>query len=127
MLSPLPTLDQVVLICANLDETRRFYQDVIGFPVIRDLGPSGVELLAGPSILTLRPRGRDYDGTAPAPDAASVQLAFRMERDAIDASHEVFRERRVPVLEPPADQRSGRRTLFVADPEANVVEIFSDL
>ena len=53
MLKVIRHLDYVVLICSDLDATRRFYEEVMGFSLHRELGPSWIELRIGASILAL--------------------------------------------------------------------------
>jgi catechol 2,3-dioxygenase-like lactoylglutathione lyase family enzyme len=127
MLKAIRHLDYVVLICADVERMRRFYEDVLGFPLNRELGPSWIELRIGSSILALRPRDRPYDGPAPAAATASVQLAFRVPPADVDACHAELAAQGVPILDPPADQPWGHRTLFFTDPEHNVVEIYADI
>jgi catechol 2,3-dioxygenase-like lactoylglutathione lyase family enzyme len=120
-------LDYVVLICDDLGSMRRFYEGVMEFPVHRELGPSWIELRVGASIVALRPRDRAYDGPAPAADSAGVQLAFRVAPGEVDACHTELVERGTPILDPPTDQVWGHRTLFFADPEHNVLEIYAEI
>src|ERR1700722_16353059 len=82
---PLPNLDYVVLLCRDLAPMRRFYHELLGLPVYRDW-PDWLELQVGSSLLTLRLRGRSYDGGVPS-GSASVQLAFRVTPDDLDAWH----------------------------------------
>ena len=127
MLNAIRNLDYVVLICADIDRVRRFYEDALGFPLHRELGPGWIELRVGASILALRLRDRPYDGPAPAAGTACVQLAFRVAPAEVDAWHAELAAKDVAILDPPADQPWGHRTLFVADPEQNVVEIYADI
>ena len=43
--------------------------------------------------------------------------------DDVDAEHERLRSAGVRVLAPPSDRPWGERTLHVADPDGNVVEL----
>lgn len=127
MLAAIRNLDYVVLICADVERMRRFYADVLGFPLNRELGPSWIEFRIGASILALRGRNRPYDGPAPAAETAGVQLAFRVAPAEVDPCHDELVAKGVPILDPPTDQPWGHRTLFVADPEQNVIEIYADI
>jgi catechol 2,3-dioxygenase-like lactoylglutathione lyase family enzyme len=102
---------------------RGFYTELLGFPVHREID-GWVELRAGATLLTLRPRGRTYDG--PAPAVASVQLAFRVAPAEVDACHEALRAAGIEILEPP-QEHYGHRTVFFRDPDANVLEIYADV
>ena len=81
---------------------------------------------AGAVLLTLRRRGRSYDGTKIA-DGASLQLAFRVAPEEVDACYRELIRERVEILEPPRDQDYGHRTLFFRDPEGNILEIYAEI
>jgi lactoylglutathione lyase len=48
--------DDIILLCKNMNETRIFYKDVMGFPIEFD-SDSWVSFRVGSTLLTLRPRG----------------------------------------------------------------------
>ncbi|HEX5808562.1 MAG TPA: VOC family protein [Anaerolineales bacterium] len=121
----LRTLDYVVLLCENLERMRAFYHETLGFSIERNW-EDWIELRAGAVLLTLRPRGRPYDGPKQL-DAAGVQLAFRVEPGEVYACHNELLDRQVQILEPPRDQDYGHRTLFFRDPEGNIIEIYAEL
>lgn len=120
----LRSLDYVVLLCEDLALMKAFYHEVLGFPIERDW-EDWVEMRLGGVLLTLRRRGRPYDGPKTLP-SASVQLAFRVEPDEVYACHSELLERQVEILEPPRDQDYGHRTLFFRDPEGNILEIYAE-
>jgi catechol-2,3-dioxygenase len=104
---------------------KSFYHEVLGFPLERDW-EDWIELRAGAVLLTLRRRGRPYDGLSH-PGAPGVQLAFRVEPPDVDQWHTHLLQKQVNVLEPPRDQEYGHRTLFFKDPEGNILEIYADI
>ena len=126
--TPLRTLDYTVLICRDLAGTVAFYRDVLGLPVETER-ERWVELRMGSTILALRSRGTapwGDDGPA-AEGSAAVQLAFRVPPPAVDAWHDELVARGVRVLRGPTDLTQWRhRTLFFADPEGNVLEIYAE-
>jgi catechol-2,3-dioxygenase len=126
-MTPLPIrdMDYVVLLCRDLAPMQRFYHEVLGFTVYRDL-PGWIELQVGSSLLTLRRRDRPYDG-AVITGSAGVQLAFRVTPDDLDAWHAKLLAVGAPVLEEPTDKGYGHRTVFYRDPEGNVVELYADV
>lgn len=77
----------------------------------------------------LRPRGRwlGWDDGALPERSACVQLAFRVDHPAVDRWHDHLRRAGVEVIEGPRDQDFGHRTLFVRDPDGNVVEVFAEI
>jgi catechol 2,3-dioxygenase-like lactoylglutathione lyase family enzyme len=125
MLSSIHSVDYVILLCADVQRMKAFYRSTLGFPIERDWD-NWVEMRLGPVRLTLRPRGRAYDGPA-TPHTAGVQLAFRVALPAVDGCYQELLERGVTLLEPPRNWDSGHRTLFFHDPEHNVLEIYADL
>ena len=125
MLKNLRSLDYVVLLCEDMDEMQRFYRGVLGLPIHRNL-EGWVELEIGSVLLTLRPRGRPYDGPA-IRGSAGVQLAFRVEPEEVNSCYAELVEQQVEILDPPRSWNYGHRTLFFRDPEGNVLEIYADI
>lgn len=124
MLNRIRHLDYVILLCDDLPKMRQFYHEVMGFPFYRDW-ETWVEMRVGSVLLTLRQRGRPYDGP-PAP-GASVQLAFRVTPEEVQGCYEELKAKGVRILDPVTDHEWGHRTLFFADPEGNVLEIYADI
>lgn len=125
MLPGIHTLDYVVLLCEDLSRMKAFYHETLGFPIERDW-EGWVEMRVGSVLLTLRRRGRIYDGPK-TPDAASLQLAFRVEPAEVYGCYNELLERQVEILEPPRDHDYGHRTLFFRDPEGNILEIYAEI
>ena len=120
--------DYAILLCGKMEETRAFYRDVMGFPVVTDR-ENWVSFRVGATLLTLRPRGRwsVCDNGEAVPGSAAVQLAFRVPPPAVDACHAELVAKGVPILRGPTDLPDWRhRTLFFRDPEGNIVEIYAD-
>jgi lactoylglutathione lyase len=117
-------LDYAILLAKDLAAMRHFYVDVLGLPV-RSERPAWIELGAGPAIPALRPRGRWYDGSAGT--GAGTQLAFRVPLEELERRESELRargrrDRRVATR----NDGSGHTTLFLLDPERNVVELFAE-
>jgi catechol 2,3-dioxygenase-like lactoylglutathione lyase family enzyme len=125
MLRTIRNLDYVILLCHDVELMKAFYRDVMGFPVYRDLG-GWYEMNVGASLLTLRSRGRPYDGEH-AHGAASIQMAFRVAPQEVDDCYQELLAQGVEIIEPPRDQDFGHRTLFFKDPEGNILEIYADI
>ena len=121
-------IDYVILPCRDLAAARLFYRDVMGFALVED-HEVWVRFKVGSSFLTLRPRGQWcawHDGPLD-PGTACVQLAFRVRPEEVDACHAELVGKGVEIIEPPADQDFGHRTLFFRDSEDNVVEIYAEI
>lgn len=125
MLANIRNLDYVILLCEDLDRMRSFYHETLGFPLYRELD-DWVELRVGAVLLTLRRRGRPYDG-GKLPHSAGVQLAFRVAPAEVDRCYAELLQKQVHILEEPKNQDYGHRTLFFKDPEGNILEIYADI
>ncbi len=120
--------DYIILLCERLEETRRFYKDVMGFALEQD-SDNWVCFRVGATLLTLRPRGpwAAWDDGPAAPGSAAVQLAFRVPPPAVDICHAELVGKGVPIVREPTDIPDWRhRTLFFRDPEDNVIEIYAE-
>ena len=121
-------IDYVILLCRDMQAMREFYLDIMRFPLEEDTD-TWMKFRVGSGFLTLRPRGQWrgwHDGDIP-PGSASVQLAFCVAYDEVDACHRELVELDVDIVEPPCDQHFGHRTLFFRDPEGNVLEIYAEI
>ena len=125
MLKMIRNLDYVILLCDDLALMKTFYRDIMGFPIYRDWG-DWFEMQVGAVLLTLRPRGRSYDGSRN-PGSASVQLAFRVAPDEVQACYEELKAKGVTILQAPQDGGYGHLAFFFADPEGNILEIYADV
>jgi catechol 2,3-dioxygenase-like lactoylglutathione lyase family enzyme len=106
---------------------RRFYEDILGFPRLRELSPGWIEYRVGDNTLALaRPRLTAAD--APTPNgSASLQLAFKVPAPDVDQCADELVRHGVNLLSPPTDQVFGHRTLFFRDPDGNLLEVFADI
>ena len=121
----LNTLNYVILLCEDMAQMKFFYHELLGFP-IKHNSMDWIELHAGPVLLTLRKRGRPYDGPK-AYGSAGVQLAFRVAPQEVQEWFGELLQKDVNILEPPRDWDYGHRTLFFKDPEGNILEIYADI
>lgn len=127
-LGAIRNLDYTVLLCHDIEAMRGFYTEVMGFEVHHEIPGRWVELQVGSSLVALRLRGRAYDGPRPATGTASVQFAFRVPPDAVEVAAAQLAEHGIEILEAMTDlELFGHRTLFFADPEDNVIEIYAEI
>ena len=120
-------LDYTVIFARDLGRMRSFYENVMGFKIRRELGPTWIEYDAGPNVLALTQRGLMFDDPPTPVGALSLQLAFRVAPDAVDRCAAELESLDVRIESPPTDQPWGHRTLFFRDPDGNVIEIYADI
>jgi catechol 2,3-dioxygenase-like lactoylglutathione lyase family enzyme len=120
-------IDYTVIFVRNMAAMRSFYQDVLGFPLLRELSPGWIEYRVGDNTLALaRPSLTAAD--APIPNgSASLQLAFKVSAPEVDQCADELVRRGVNLLSPPTDRAFGHRTLFFRDPDGNLLEVFADI
>jgi lactoylglutathione lyase len=126
-LSTIRQIDYTVVYARDLSAMRRFYQDVMGFRLLRELSPRWIEFQVGANTLALAARGGRFDDRPPPEGALSLQLAFRVAPAMVDACARELTAAGVAITDPPTDQAFGHRTLFFRDPEGNVIEIYAEI
>ena len=120
-------IDYTIIFVRDMAAMRRFYENVLGFPLLRELSPGWIEYRVGDNTLALtRPSRTAAD--APTPDgSASLQLAFKVSAPEVDQCADELVRLGVKLLSPPTDQSFGHRTLFFRDPDGNLLEVFADI
>ena len=120
-------IDYTVIFVRDMTAMRRFYEGVLGFPVLRELSAGWIEYRIGPNTLALARPSRTA-GDAPIPGgSALLQLAFKVARDEVDQCANELARRGVALLSPPTDQDFGHRTLFFRDPDGNLLEVYAEI
>jgi catechol 2,3-dioxygenase-like lactoylglutathione lyase family enzyme len=120
-------IDYTVVFVRDMDAMRRFYEDILGFPLLRELSPGWMEYRVGENTLALaKPRLTATD--APTPNgSASLQLAFKVSAAEVDHCADELVRQGVDILSPPTDQVFGHRTLFFRDSDGNLLEVFAEI
>ena len=120
-------IDYTVIFVRDMAAMRRFYEDILSFPLLRELSPGWIEYRVGGNTLALaRPSLTAVD--APTPNgSASLQLAFKVSAPEVDQCADELVRQGVNLLSPPTDQAFGHRTLFFRDPDGNLLEVFADI
>jgi lactoylglutathione lyase len=118
-------LGYAILFVSDLARSVAFYRDVIGLP-FRFANESYAEFATDGAKFALYARSHlpELIGVeAPAAAAAWPQGEVAFFCDDVDAEHDRLVAAGVHVLAPPTDRPWGERTLHVADPDGNVVEL----
>ena len=106
---------------------RRFYEDILGFALLRELSPGWIEYRVGENTLALaRPSRTAADAPTPS-GSASLQLAFKVATPDVDRCADELVRQDVELLSPPTDQVFGHRTVFFRDPDGNLLEVFAEV
>ena len=120
-------IDYTVVFARDMAAMRRFYEDVLGFPLLRELSPGWIEYRVGDNTLALaRPSRTAADSPTPSGSAA-LQLAFKVSVPDVDRCADELVRQGVELLSPPTDQTFGHRTLFFRDPDGNLLEVFAEI
>lgn len=123
---PVDEIGHVILLCDDLDRMKSFYRALLAFPVESE-SETGLTFRAGSIFLGLRQRTRAYDGRGIRLGLPGVQIAFRVSPAEVDFYHQRLIDRSVPILDAPANQPWGHRTVYFSDPEGNLLEIYGEL
>ena len=120
-------IDYTVIFARDMAAMRRFYEDILGFRLLRELSPGWIEYRVGNNTLALaRPSRTGADAPTPR-GSASLQLAFKVSVAQVDQCADELVRQGVELLSPPTDQAFGHRTLFFRDPDGNLLEVFADI
>src|SRR5437879_13018379 len=104
-------IDYTVIFVRDMAAMRRFYGDILGFPLSRELSPGWIEYRVGDNTLALaRPSRTAAD--VPAPNgSALLQLAFKVSPPEVDQCADELARQGVNMLSPPTDQVFGPRNM----------------
>lgn len=126
MLTPRLKLTYVLILCEDLERMKAFYRDLFDYEVDSE-SDTGLALRAGNVLLALRKRTRGYDGSGVRADLPGVQIAFLVEPHEVELCYRQLVAKGVTILEPTTDQPRGHRTVYFADPEGNMLEIYAEI
>ena len=120
-------IDYTVIFVRDMAAMRRFYEEVLRFPLTRELSAGWIEYRIGGNTLALaRPSRTAADAPMPA-GSATLQLAFRVLPTEVDQCADELLRHGVALLSPPTDQSFGHRTLFFRDPDGNLLEVYAEI
>lgn len=120
-------INYTVIFVRDMTAMRRFYEDVLAFPLLRELSPNWIEYSVGNNTLALAKPSRTA-ADAPIPHgSASLQLAFKVSPAEVDQCADELVRQGVVLLSPPTNQSFGHRTLFFRDPDGNLLEVYAEI
>ena len=120
-------IDYTVIFVRDMAAMRRFYEDVLCFPLLRELSPRWIEYRVGGNTLALARPGLTAADVPTPNGSASLQLAFKVSVSEVDRCADELVRKDVRLISPPTDQPFGHRTLFFRDPDGNLLEVFADI
>ena len=120
-------IDYTVIFARDMAAMRRFYEDILGFALLRELSPGWIEYRLGENTLALARPGLTAADVPTPKGSASLQLAFKVSAPEVDLCADELVRQGVDLLSPPTDQSFGHRTLFFRDPDGNLLEVFADI
>jgi catechol 2,3-dioxygenase-like lactoylglutathione lyase family enzyme len=120
-------IDYTVIFVRDMAAMRRFYEDVLGFALARELSPRWFEYRVGENTLALATPSRTAADPPTPQGSAALQLAFRVSPAEVDLCAEELLQQGVELLSPPTDQPFGHRTLFFRDPDGNLLEVYAEI
>ena len=126
MLTWVKELNYAIVLCDDLEGMKQFYRGLFAFSIDSE-SETGLTFRAGTVLLSLRQRTREYDGRTAGAGSPGVQLAFLVSPAEVGLCYEQLVEKGVKILEPPTDQSRGHRTVYFADPEGNILEVYAEI
>ncbi len=121
------SIDYTVILVRNMKAMRIFYEETLGFVLLRELSQNWIEYQIGANILALsNPGFTALDDPLPSGSAA-LQLAFKVSPTQVDACAKELNAQNIKLVSPPTDQDFGHRTMFFRDPDGNLLEIYAEI
>ena len=127
MLTAVKQLSYAIVLCDDIERMKAFYRDLFAFEIDSESETSLAFRAGGEVLMALRKRTRGYDGSGVRADLPGVQLAFLVAPDEVEPCYQQLLAKGVEILEPPTDQPRGHRTVYFADPEGNMLEIYAEI
>jgi catechol 2,3-dioxygenase-like lactoylglutathione lyase family enzyme len=120
-------LDHLVLTVANIDATIDFYTEVLGMEAITFEGRKA--LAFGIQRINLHQRGHEFNPKSAHPTPGSADLCFLTDTPLEDVIA-YLTEQRVHIEEGPVERNGAigkLRSIYVRDPDRNLIEISNTL
>lgn len=117
----------VVFYVKDIDASREFYEKKLGFPVKEtDDGYVEFKTTGVPLALMTLDAAKDLTGEAVATDKGTRPFSISLGEVAdVDQAYEELRTAGVSFAKAPTTQPWGQRTAHMADPDGNLLEIYT--
>jgi lactoylglutathione lyase len=126
-LSQIRQIDYTVIFVRDMAAMRHFYGTVMEFPLLRTLSDKWIEYRLGANTLALAAHGGLFNDPPPPQGALSLQMAFRVAPETVAKCAAALEAKGITLTHPLTDHSFGHRTIFVRDPDGNVIEIFAEI
>ena len=120
-------IDYTVIFVRDMAAMRRFYGEVLGFPMTRELSAGWFEYTIGNNTLALARPSRTAADTPIPSGSAALQLAFKVSPPEVDQCADELLAKGIELMSPPTDHAFGHRTLFFRDPDGNLLEVYAEI
>ena len=120
-------IDYTVIFVRDMVAMRRFYEDVMGLALQRELSPNWLEYQLGGNTLALAKPGLTASDAPVPTGTAALQLAFKVSAADVDACADELVRKGIALVSPPTDRPFGHRTLFFRDPDGNLLEVYAEI
>ena len=121
-------IDHIVLTVADLETTIAFYERALGMEAV-SFGEGRRGLAFGDQKLNLHQAGREFEPKARRPTPGAIDLCFTTDVPLEDVAAHLRRES-IEIEHGPVDKVGARRalrSLYLRDPDGNLVEISNEV
>lgn len=118
-------INHITIRVNKIDLSRDFYENVLGFELVRQMGQSmAVYRVGKEDTLVIVEAETSYDPNSR--DFRMDHFGFYLDsNEKVDEMANYFRENEVTILSGPANRKRGR-FVFVSDPDGNMIEFFHE-
>ncbi len=120
-------IDYTVVFVRDMDAMRWFYEDIMRFPLQRELSSNWIEYTVGSNTLVLSRPGLTASDVPTPYGSAALHLAFKVSALEVDQCAEELIRTGINLVSPPTNRDFGHRTLFFRDPDGNLLEMFAEI
>jgi len=118
-------INHITIRVNDIDRSRDFYENILGFELVRQMGQSmAVYRVGKEDTIVIVEAETSYDPNSR--DFRMDHFGFYLDsNEKVDEMANFFREHEVTILSGPANRKRGR-FVFVSDPDGNMIEFFHE-